>query len=171
MDALNVINNRSRAFSRGEQGGAMVEFAILLPILLLLFAGATELGRLFFTYTSLAKATKVGARYLSTQQTVLTTDAAAKNLVLCGDASGCNCTGTGCSSDTSKPKPIVKGLLPANIVITPPSTTTTSARYVTVAITGYTYRPWFFNLARMTGAPSTQFDISLTPSTQMRYMR
>ena len=154
-----------------EHGGAMIEFALLLPILMVLFAGATEIGRLFYTYTTLAKATKVGARYLSVQQTVATTDTNAKNLVLCGDASGCYCTGAGCSDDATKPKPIVKNLLPANISITAPATDPTLPRYVTVQITGYTYQPWVFNLARMTGAPANQFNVSLTPSTRMRYMR
>ncbi len=45
-----------------EDGSSIVELAIVFPILLLLFVGTAELGRLFFTYTTLAKATKSGAR-------------------------------------------------------------------------------------------------------------
>jgi Flp pilus assembly protein TadG len=47
--------------ARREKGNATVELAIVFPILLLLFVGTAELGRLFYTYTTLAKATKTGA--------------------------------------------------------------------------------------------------------------
>ncbi len=54
-----------RTFLKQEHGTQMIELAFVLPVLVLLFAGTTELGRLFYTYTTLAKATEVGARYLS----------------------------------------------------------------------------------------------------------
>jgi hypothetical protein len=136
----------------------MIEFAIVLPCLVLLFAGVTELGRLFYTYNSLAKATRSAARYLSTVQDVAANTTAAKNVVICGNAAGCG---------GQDPTAIVPNLTASNVIVTPPPTGTIPVKYVTVEITGYTYQPLVFNLSAMTGG---NFDINLTPSTTMRYM-
>lgn len=47
---------------RTERGAAMVEFAILLPLLLLVIAGIVDLGRAFFTEVALTNAAREGAR-------------------------------------------------------------------------------------------------------------
>jgi hypothetical protein len=148
-----------RSFLKRENGTQMIEFAIVFPVLLLMFAGTTELGRLFYQYTTLAKATRAGARYLSTQQNVGTSTAAAKNVVRCGNAAGCGGTG--------QPAVIVPGLEAANVVVTPPPTTGVGVKYVTVEITNYDYRFAVFNLNTMTGG---NFNIPLTARTRMRYM-
>ena len=44
----------------------MVEFAIALPILLMLVYGLLEVGRLLFTYSSVVNATRQAVRYGST---------------------------------------------------------------------------------------------------------
>ena len=137
----------------------MIEFAIVLPVLVLLFAGVTELGRLFYTYNSLAKATRSGARYLSTVKNVANDTTAAKNIVMCGNAAGCGGSG--------QPVVIVPNLTASNIVVTPPPSGTAAVKYVTVEITGYTYKPLVFDLSAMTGG---DFNLSLTPSTRMRFM-
>ena len=46
-----------------ERGSAAVEFAMVVPFLLLLFAGAFEGGRLFYDYHVLTKAVRDGARF------------------------------------------------------------------------------------------------------------
>jgi Flp pilus assembly protein TadG len=145
-------------FLKRENGTQMIEFAIVFPVLLLMFAGTTELGRLFYQYTTLAKATRAGARYLSTQQNVGTSTTAAKNIVMCGNAAGCGGTG--------QPAVIVPGLTAANVVVTPPGTAV-GVKYVTVEITDYNYGFLVFNLNTMTGG---SFNIPLTPRTRMRYM-
>jgi hypothetical protein len=158
-----------------EDGSSMIELAIILPVLLILFAGAAELGRLFYTYTTLDKATNVGARYLSTSKDATSADAtlaanaalAARNLVVYGcpdrpDNPIPNCV--------TKP-PIVTGLDPAtnvDVQITAPDPN--GIRYVTVAIKSYTYQKGVFNLASMIGRPNSTFYFSLTPATTMRYM-
>src|SRR5690349_11020434 len=53
---------------KDERGSSIVELAIVFPILLILFVGVAEIGRLFYTYTTLAKATKMGARFLTTEK-------------------------------------------------------------------------------------------------------
>ncbi len=70
MGRTRLITEAVRIFFRRESGTQMIEFAIVFPVLILLFAGTTELGRLFYQYTTLAKATRAGARYLSTVQNV-----------------------------------------------------------------------------------------------------
>ena len=123
-----------------------------------LFAGATELGRLFYTYTTLAKATRAGARYLSTVQNVGTSTGAAKNVVMCGNAAGCGGSG--------QPAVILPNLTANKIVVTPP-VAGAPVKYVTVEITGYNYQFLVFNLNVLTGG---NFNIPLSPSTRMRYM-
>lgn len=44
---------------------ALVEFALLLPILLVLILGAMDLGRVFYVKTILTNAAREGANYLS----------------------------------------------------------------------------------------------------------
>ncbi|MCP4141348.1 MAG: hypothetical protein GY755_13875 [Chloroflexi bacterium] len=49
-----------------KKAQSMVEFALILPILLLLIFGILEYGRLFFAWISIENAARVGARYAST---------------------------------------------------------------------------------------------------------
>lgn len=137
----------------------MIEFALVFPVLILLFAGTTELGRLFYTYTTLAKATRTGARYLSTVTDVTASTTAGKNMVMCGNAAGCGGAG--------QPAKIDPNLNVNRIVVTPPATGV-GVKYVTVEITGYSYQPVIFNLNAMTGG---NFNIPLSARTRMRYMR
>lgn len=161
MSMSRNMKSRVRRLCRREDGTQMIEFAIVLPILLLLFAGATELGRMFHQYTTLSKATRAGSRYLSTVQSVSGSTANAKNIVLCGNAAGCG--------GQNQPAVIVPGLTAANIIVTPPPAGVGGVRYVTVEIDNYNYTPLVFNLNAMTG--SSSFNVELDPKTTMRYMR
>lgn len=53
--------------SRKQRGVAVIELAISLVFLLLVTIGITEIGRAFWYYNALQKATRDAARYLSTQ--------------------------------------------------------------------------------------------------------
>ena len=149
-----------------ERGSYIIELAIVFPILLLLFVGAAELGRLFYTYNTLAKATKLGARYLSNQRDITTGTQAeidarvlkAKSLVVCGYE---DCTG-------GKPS-IVRGLDVSNVNITLPTGGAVLSS-VTVSIQNYTYTPGVFNLSGPTGAAQSAIYFNLTPGTTVRYM-
>lgn len=46
-----------------ERGQSAVEFALLLPVLMLVLFGMLDLGRLFFAAITIANAARVGARY------------------------------------------------------------------------------------------------------------
>ena len=56
----------TRSF-RSERGAAMVEFAIVLPILLLMVFGIVDFGRALYTLNNLTAAVREGARLASTQ--------------------------------------------------------------------------------------------------------
>lgn len=51
--------------TRGEQGQSLMELAISLLLILLLLAGAVDLGRAFFTYSALRDAAQEGAAFAS----------------------------------------------------------------------------------------------------------
>lgn len=164
---------------RREHGSSTIELAIIFPVMVLLFVGTAELGRLFYTYTTLSKATAVGARYLSasrdavngtdTQKTNAKTEA--KNLVVCGIKST---AANACTGQTT----VVPGLTTANVLIcdnfsTPctPALSAGTIKYFKVEITGYTYSAGVFNLAGKTGFTSTTFYFPLKPSTEARSMQ
>jgi len=175
---IHVTQTVTRLFRRGD-GSSTIELAIVLPILVLLFAGATELGRLFYTYTTLAKATKVGARYLSTSSDATSSNATtaaaamlkAQSLVVCGYT---DCTGN--QPDGTPKVPVVNGLSMnspgTNVKVTFFTQTEGNVlvQYVTVEIQSYTYQPGPFNLAAWTGNANSKFYFPLTPRTTMRYM-
>jgi Flp pilus assembly protein TadG len=56
------MSSRNRKF-RGERGQTMTEFAIVLPIFLLLLLGIAQLGIAFNHYIQLTDATRAGARF------------------------------------------------------------------------------------------------------------
>ena len=53
----------SRALRRKSRGQAMVEFALILPIILLLVLLALDLGRVYFGWVGLQNAARIGANY------------------------------------------------------------------------------------------------------------
>lgn len=163
-----------------DEGSSTIELAIVFPILLVLFVGAAELGRLFYTYTTLSKATAVGARYLSTSRNAVNGTATekanakteAKNLVVCGIKSS---AADACDDQTK----VVPGLTTDNVLIcdnfstpcTPPLGGSLLVKYFRVEIRDYTYSPGLWNLATMTGAASTKVYFPLKPGTQARWMQ
>jgi hypothetical protein len=169
----NCLKKSLLRLGKREVGSSIVELAIVFPILLLLFIGVAELGRLFYTYTTLAKATKVGARYLSssrkvtkgTSTEIANEKTAARNLVICGFT---NCTGK---------TPIVSGLDATNVIICDSFSVPCAqpiaggtVKYFKVEITNYPFTPGVFNLDSITEQSSASFYFDLEPATEMRYM-
>jgi len=54
-----------RCGKQRQQGLAVVEFAIILPVIVLIALGVTELGRGLYQYNTLTKSVRDGVRYLS----------------------------------------------------------------------------------------------------------
>lgn len=72
-----------------QRGVALIEFALVLPLLLILTFITTEYGRALYQYNTLAKSVRDAARYLSVQVPGDTTRyATAKNLVVYGNPAG-----------------------------------------------------------------------------------
>ncbi len=53
---------------RREEGQALVEFALVLPVLLMIVTGITSFGIVFYRYVTLTDAVRVGARTLALQR-------------------------------------------------------------------------------------------------------
>jgi len=53
-----------------KRGGALLETALLLPIILMLLMGTVELARVTYTYYMLERLMYTVARYVGTQQGV-----------------------------------------------------------------------------------------------------
>lgn len=127
---------------RAQRGVAIVEFALVLPLLLLLTFITTEFGRAIWQYNTLTKSVRDAARYLSTQQpgsaAAVTT---ARNLMVYGNPAG--------SGD-----PLALGLslshVPAascctwqEVTSTPVNGSSKLINTVTVRISGYTFNSMF----------------------------
>ena len=53
----------SRSLTRNEEGAAVVEFALVLPILFLIVFGIIDFGRAFYTVNNIISAVREGSRY------------------------------------------------------------------------------------------------------------
>lgn len=58
----------------GHRGQALVETALLMPLILILLLGAIDFGRLFFSYVSLHQATRVAANAASLDSSLTAAD-------------------------------------------------------------------------------------------------
>lgn len=117
-----------------QRGLATVEFALTLPVLLILLTATAELGRMLSQYDTLNESVRDGARYLASnalQAGVMTVTAAeqtaAQNLVVTGNTAG---SGTA----------LLPGLTASNVTVSG-----STSGYVTVSVS-YTYQPMFTNL-------------------------
>ncbi|HUR21462.1 MAG TPA: TadE/TadG family type IV pilus assembly protein [Vicinamibacterales bacterium] len=52
-----------QAHRNEEAGGALVELALVLPVLVLVFVGTVDFGRVFYTSQSLVNAARAGVQY------------------------------------------------------------------------------------------------------------
>lgn len=130
---------KRRIVPKGKQNGlAIVEFTIVIPMLLLLFIATAEMGKLLYDYNTLTKAQRNGVRFLathvrtgetanitSTQSVEYSYVAPARNLVVYGDIAG--------SGD-----PVLRGLSTADVAFDAPS-----ANEIRVTVT-YDYTPMVF---------------------------
>lgn len=147
--------------ARKRQGGvAAVEFALLVFLMLLIGAGIVEFGRAVWHYDALAKATRDGARYMSTISMPASTadlDTAEDLVVTAATAAGVpnfsvadvtvTCTPTACASAAA------------------PGDVTRVTVDVSYPMTLGAWFPFIFPPA------DSSFDITLAPHTTMPYMR
>lgn len=158
---IRKIRNRRRwsrlqRFRRDESGVQLVEVTIVLPIFLIFFAATAEFGRYFYEYTTLAKATRAGSRYLVTQPFTALEKSTAKNIVVYGNPAG---TGS----------PILPDLDPSHVVITAEGGVALIPERVKVQIIGYKHQP-IFDLGALTNSAGLSTNIDVKPSVTMRYL-
>jgi len=60
---MKYLPKNNRNFSKKPRAQAMVEFALIIPVLLLLLVGILEFGRLFYAWLILENSTRFGLRY------------------------------------------------------------------------------------------------------------
>ena len=143
-------------FRRDESGVQLVEVAIVIPILLILFGATAEFGRFFYEYTTLTKAARGAARYLSVNPVGTAGDTAAKNILVFGNPAG---TGT----------PILPGLATSNVEIVREGGVPLLPQRVTVNIVNYKHDP-IFDLGALTKSDALSLNIDVKPSVTMRYL-
>lgn len=144
-----------KSFGREEAGVQLVELAIVLPLILVMFAAVAEFGRFFYTDLTLGKATRAGARYLSTKQLNADEINNAKSLMICGDP----------AVDSVCDKPVVVGLKSNMIKITP---TSGIPNTVTVEIENYEFQP-LFDLGAL-AHDDLSLKVNISPATTMKYL-
>src|SRR5262245_41425093 len=150
-------------FSRDEHGVQLVEIAIVVPILLMLFAAAGEFGRYFYEYTTLAKAARVGGRFMAAKSidSVSTNWVAqTKNLVVYGNTDG---SGT----------PVLPGLTTSNVNVTFAGGTYNAGNgvptTVTVSFVNYKHKT-IFDLGKLINSKKLSLNVDVKPSITMRYL-
>jgi Flp pilus assembly protein TadG len=151
--ALCRIIRRSASDERGTQ---LVELSLVLPVMILLFASVAEFGRFFYTYATLAKATRAAARYAATRRYDSNDTAQAQSLAVYGDPSA-GCSGTA----------ILQGLTCGNVDLQ--QTTNAGTQVVTARVINYQYQP-IFDLGKLTGIAAVSLRINVSPSVTMRYV-
>lgn len=57
------LQRRSKDRSVGERGQTLVEFALILPLLVLILMGVFDFGRAFYAYNNISGGAREGARY------------------------------------------------------------------------------------------------------------
>lgn len=133
------------------RGVAAIEMAILLPLLVLIFTGMIEYGRLVWHYDALAKATRDAARYLADEAAPITPAMQASARSMVGDAAAASG---------------VDGLVPAQDVAVSCAPDCNNPDTVTVAVAhAFTIGGWVpvFGMDLWT--------VTMSPHTTMRYMR
>lgn len=163
---------KSRCLARNEKGGTIAELAILLPILIVMLAVVAEVGLFFQRYTTLSKATRSAARYLSNHQYNADERTKAKSLVVCGKLA--------CGQNDP---PLVKNLAMNNVCITTTLTGVGTVETVTVSIpraasmacdadetaVNLPYTP-VFDIGALLDDPDLSMAFPMPPSTTMRYI-
>ncbi|SHG50424.1 TadE/TadG family type IV pilus assembly protein [Massilia sp. CF038] len=153
---MNLHPTRSR-------GGAVIEFALILTLLVTIVAGILEFGRAFWYYDALSKATRNAARTLSVAApATIASSAVAKARSEVSDAAASAGVGGFGTSNVS-----VACLDSAFNAVT--CTDGTAPAGVRVSITGYSM---FLGstIPFLVGAEKT-YTVNLAPGTTMPYMR
>ena len=145
---------RQRSSLLAQTGQSLLEFAAVLPLLLLIAFGVTEFGRAYYQYNTLSKAIRDGARYMSSHTYGSAEITNAKSMAVYGK--------TGSSGTAALP-----GLTTGLITVTPSGGTSpfdagNPPDWITVQVNGYPFTalvPGIINL-----------NVTFSPQVKMRYV-
>jgi hypothetical protein len=145
-------------FRRDDRGLQLVEVALVIPIMLLLFGAVAEFGRYFYEYTTAAKAARVGARYLVSKSvnSGINYEGQAKNLVVFG-----NIAGTG--------SPVLDGLSVDNVDVQYVGGTSGIPALVRVSIVNYPHKS-VLDLGKLLNNAGLSLNVDVKPSVTMRFL-
>lgn len=142
----------SSTYNREQKGQSLVEFAMVVPFLLLVLVGTIELGRAYYSYNTLSKAVREGARYVSGHAYDSTSELPnAKKMVVYGNTGGSG-------------NPVLPNLTTGMVVITPRgggTDMTTPPLWVKVSVS-YPYTSVIAGLITL--------NLNFTPAVEMRYV-
>lgn len=127
---MNALRHKPR---NREQGVAIIEFTITLPLLLLLLFAGAEVGRLLYQYNTLTKSVEDGARYLAGRVRMANSNGSLPGV----KADAVNLVQSGTTIDGQP------SLLPGTITVLPPTTTAPAPNQIVVTAS-YTYDPMIF---------------------------
>lgn len=148
--------------TRRQRGGAVVEFALILTVLISIVAGIVEFGRCFWYYDALSKATRNAARTLavSSPATIASVSVAAARTEVNAAAASARVPGFSTSNVEVACLDVNMGAITCTDGSAPVG--------VRVSITGYAV---FLGstLPFLVGASNT-YNLNLAPSTTMPYM-
>ncbi len=85
MASVNAFTRILKALRRSEAGSAVVELAVVFPILALLALGVSEFGKMYYAAITVADAARAGAQY-GAQSTLTSIDTASINQAVRNDA-------------------------------------------------------------------------------------
>lgn len=138
-----------------QRGVALIELALILPVLLVMTFIVTEFGRAIYQYNTLTKSVRDAARYL-TVQTPGTHQAQAQNLVVYGTTTaGSTALAPGLTTS------MVSASWPAPTGSNPPIST------VVVTISGYSFQSMFLTAFGLPFGSVPYSNISATMRSQM----
>jgi Flp pilus assembly protein TadG len=158
MKIRGTIQRKIRRFGKKERGTQLVELAIVLPVMLLLFGSIAEFSQFFYNYTTLTNAVRAGARHACKwEKNASWTIPETSKMVVYGDF-----------SDTSH-GPILPGLTTANVQVVANGPSVNKIDSVTVKIINYRYTP-LFDLGRITGIPALTLNIPMNASATMHQL-
>lgn len=162
------IQRYSKAGKPAQSGAAVIEFALVLILLLMIVAAVIEFGRIFWYHTALTKATRDGARQMSLLQSFA--DIGDIRTIVVGEANAARVTQDGTASGIGNGNVAAECLSDTFAVVAcsddePPA-------YVRVAIVDFNVAigAWI-PLLTSTGESGAYETVTLSPSTTMRYMR
>jgi len=150
---------------RSELGGALVELAVALPVLIIVFAGTIDFARVFYTAMNLTNAARAGAQYGGHNAaqsgdiaTMLTTATSATGLSGVTAVASRTCQ---CANDTGTFSPTA----PVNDCLSPEAISC-PGRHVVITVTVTTSTT--FNTIMSFGIPGFMRSLSLSRSATMR---